>query len=278
MLYPMKHLRLLLVAALLLPLATGCRSRNATPEAALPAPPKQLRVLTYNIHHGEGMDNRFDYERLAAVIQSVDPDLVALQEVDRATGRSSGVDQAAVLGELTAMNPYFAEAMPYNGGSYGEAVLSRFPIEEAWTVNLSCDVGQEPRAVAAVRVRPWGDDGPDVVFAGTHLCHQSAATRWQQASEINTAFPQVHQRAILAGDFNFTTQEKGYNEIARRWIDAALIYGQPQPTIPATSPRARIDYVFTRPVGAWRIVEVRVIDEQVASDHTPVLVVLELPE
>ncbi|XAM01684.1 endonuclease/exonuclease/phosphatase family protein [Phycisphaeraceae bacterium D3-23] len=271
----MKHLHCLLVATLLA-LTVGCRSNTQTD--ATVDPPKQLRVLTYNIHHGEGMDRVFDYERLAAVIQSVDPDLVALQEVDRATGRSSGVDQAARLGELTGMHHTFAEAMPYNGGGYGEGVLSRFPIEEAWTVNLSCAPGQEPRAVAAVRVRPWGDDGPDVVFAGTHLCHQSAQTRLAQAREINAAFPQIRQRTLIAGDFNFTPDTAAYNEMARRWTDTAQLFGDPQPTIPATSPRSRIDYVFARPAGAWTIVEVRVIDEQVASDHTPVLVVLEVNE
>ena len=268
----MKHLHLLLIAALLV-LSTGCRSGAPDPDA-----PKTLRVLTYNIHHGEGMDGQFDYERLASVIQSVSPDLVALQEVDNATGRSGGIDQAAVLGELTGMNYHFAQAMPFSGGGYGEAVLSRFAIEQAWTIPLSCEQGQEPRAVAAVRVRPWGVDGPEVVFAGTHLCHQSDETRLRQAREINAAFPEVYRRAILAGDLNFTTDADAYNEIARRWTDTALLFGDPQPTIPATNPRARIDYVFTRPVGAWHIVEVRVLDEKVASDHAPVLVVLEVAE
>jgi len=268
----MKHIHLLLVAALLV-LATGCRSTAPDADA-----PKQLRVLTYNIHHGEGVDGVFDYDRLASVIAAVDPDLVALQEVDRATGRSSGIDQAAELGRLTGMHHHFAQAMPFDGGGYGEAVLSRFAIEQAWTVPLSCEPGQEPRAVAAVRVRPWGVDGPEVVFAGTHLCHQSGATRLQQAREINAAFPEVYRRAILCGDFNFTTDADAYNEIARRWTDTALLFGDPQPTIPAHNPRARIDYVFTRPVGAWHIVEVRVLDEKVASDHAPVLVVLEVAE
>ncbi|MFI4859288.1 MAG: endonuclease/exonuclease/phosphatase family protein [Phycisphaerales bacterium JB063] len=271
----MKHASHLILAALLV-LAVGCRSNTPTQPAA--DPPKQLRVLTYNIHHGEGMDNRFDYERLAAVITSVNPDVVALQEVDRATGRSSGIDQAATLGQLTGMHHTFAEAMPYNGGSYGEAVLSRFPIEETWAVNLTAAPGQEPRAVAAIRVRPWGDDGPEVVFAGTHLCHQSDATRLVQAREINAAFPQVRQRTLIAGDFNFTSDTAAYNEMARRWTDTAQLFGDPQPTIPATNPRARIDYVFARPAGAWKIIDVQVIDEQVASDHTPVLVVLEVVE
>ena len=266
----MKHLHLLLIAALLV-LSTGCRSGAPDPDA-----PKTLRVLTYNIHHGEGMDGQFDYERLASVIQSVSPDLVALQEVDRATGRSSGIDQAAVLGELTGMNYHFAQAMPFSGGGYGEAVLSRFPIDYSWTVPLSCEPGQEPRAVAVVKVRPWGDAGPAIVFGGTHLCHQSDETRLNQAREINAAFPEVHQRAILCGDLNFTTRADAYNELARRWTDTALLFGNPQPTIPAHNPRARIDYVFTRPVGAWHIVEVRVLDEKVASDHAPVFATFDL--
>lgn len=264
----------MLIRLLLLLSVSALTACGATPQPDVPPPPT-LRILTYNIHHGEGMDGQFDYERLAGVINRVQPDLVALQEVDRATGRSSGVDQAAVLGELTGMHHYFAQAMPYSGGGYGEAVLSRYPIDQAWTVNLSCEPGQEPRAVAAIRVRPRGDDGPEVIFAGTHLCHQSADTRLRQAREINAAFPKVHQRVILAGDLNFTMDAEAYNELARRWTDTALLFGSPQPTIPSDNPRKRIDYVFTRPAGAWTIVEVRVLDEPVVSDHCPVLVVLE---
>ena len=61
-------------------------------------PPMMLRVLTYNIHHGEGTDGRFDLPRLAGVMKSVQPDLVALQEVDEGTTRSGAVRQLAVLG------------------------------------------------------------------------------------------------------------------------------------------------------------------------------------
>ena len=275
----MKQTTLLLVAALLTLATVGCRSHPTAQAQA--EPPKRLRVLTYNIRHGEGMDGRFDYERLAAVITAVDPDLVALQEVDRATGRSSGVDQAAVLGELTGMHHYFAEAMPYDGGSYGEAILSKTPIhpELAGTIALDAEANQEPRAVAAAEITPWGEDGPIIVFAGTHLCHQSAQTRLNQVRQINDEMILYPTWCgIIAGDFNFTPDTDAYNEMARRWTDTAQLFGDPQPTIPATNPRARIDYVFARPAGAWKIIDVQVIDEQVASDHAPVLVVLELVE
>src|ERR1700724_2661395 len=83
-----------------------------------------LRVLTYNIHHGEGTDGRFDLSRLARVMKSVQPDVIALQEVDRGTERSGGVDQLAELARLTDMHAEFGKAMDYSGGGYGVAWLS----------------------------------------------------------------------------------------------------------------------------------------------------------
>src|SRR5688572_3660564 len=107
--------RRLLQLSLLTPLVLARRT------AAGPSP--RLRVLTYNIHHGEGTDARFDLERLARIIREARPDLVALQEVDRRTRRASGVDQAAELGRLTGMNVVFGKAMDHDGGEYGQAIL-----------------------------------------------------------------------------------------------------------------------------------------------------------
>src|SRR5258707_15896745 len=92
------------------------------------AAPVVVRVLTYNIHHGEGTDGEFDLPRLANVIKSVEPDLVALQEVDEATERASGVDELAELGRLTGMHTAFGKAMDFQGGAYGVGVLSRWSI------------------------------------------------------------------------------------------------------------------------------------------------------
>jgi len=259
-----------ILTLLLLAVLTACGSTPTDTHA-----PRHLRVLSYNIHHGEGVDGAFDYHRLANVIRSTKPDVVALQEVDNTTGRASGIDQAAILGELTGMYHYFAQAMPFDGGGYGEAVLSRFPIEKAWTVNLSCQPGQEPRAVASIFIRPWGEQGPGIVFAGTHLCHQSAQTRLAQVDEINTAFS---QNTILAGDFNLAPDTRAYQRLTQRWTDTAVLFGNAQPTFPSQSPDSRIDYVFTRPAGTWRIVNVQVLDEPVASDHSPLLVVMKLVE
>ena len=90
-----------------------------------------LRILAYNIHHGAGNDEKLDLERIARLVHSLDPDLVALQEVDDRTERTGRVDQAAELGRLTGMAWAFGSFMDYEGGRYGMAVLSALPFAES---------------------------------------------------------------------------------------------------------------------------------------------------
>ncbi len=234
----------------------GCRTGIVGPQT-----PRTLRVLTYNIHHGEGMDERFGYERLARIINDLAPDIVALQEVDCGTDRASGVDQAALLGRLCKMHHAFGQAMPHENGQYGEAVLSRFPIEKAVVHPLPYQVGQEPRAALEVVVRPAGI-GP-VSFVGTHLCHQSGETRLQQTRRLHQLFPKEQVNPIvLAGDFNARPDSEPMNVLLDAgWIDVV-------------APRSKIDYVLTRATDAWEVTEVVVADEPVASDHNPILAVL----
>jgi len=246
----------LLVGSWLLALA-GCHAGSAGPQE-----PKTLRVLTYNIHHGEAMDKKFDYERLANLINELSPDIVALQEVDNETTRASGVDQAALLGELCKMHHAFGQAMPYQGGQYGEAVLSRFPIKRAVVHPLPYGANQEPRAALEVLIEPEGL-GP-IVFVGTHLCHQSNETRTRQTQRIRQLFAgDEGPPVILAGDFNARPGSGPMNALLENgWIDVV-------------APRSIIDYVLLRASDPWKVQEVTIVDEPVVSDHDPVLAVLQ---
>jgi endonuclease/exonuclease/phosphatase family metal-dependent hydrolase len=237
------------------------------------AEPVRVRVLTYNIQHGAGTDGKIDLARTAAVIKRLTPDLVALQEVDKATTRSRGVDQAAELGKLTGMHVAFGKAMDFAGGQYGEAILSRYPLSEVQVHNLPFTPGCEPRCAIAARVR-LGKDGPEFVFAGTHLEHAKAPVRLCQAQKLNPALAAKNTLpTILAGDFNDVPDSPALKVLHSHWTDATS--GQPDPTWPSDQPRLKIDYVFSRPVDGWRVVEKQVINESVASDHRPLLVVLE---
>ena len=166
------------------------------------AKPPRLRILTYNIHHGRGTDGKFDYERMAKVIADLKPDVIALQEVDNKTQRASGVDIAEELGKRLKMNHVFGNALYFSGGQYGEAVLSRFPIADAKAHHLPYRFGNEPRTALEVRVTP-DNEIPEFTFVGTHLCHQSSDTRWEQTQELDKLFSaRSDLPVIMAGDLN----------------------------------------------------------------------------
>ena len=85
-----------------------------------------IRVMTYNIYHGETMNKDFNLNLISDIIKSADPDIVALQEVDFKTNRAKKMDLATELGYLTGLAPLFGKAMKYDGGEYGEGILSKF--------------------------------------------------------------------------------------------------------------------------------------------------------
>src|SRR5215207_5374554 len=91
---------------------------------------RTLRVMTYNIHVGVGMDKKLDLQRIAGVINQEHPDLVGLQEVDRGVRRTEGKDEIVELAAMTRMHFAFAPNLDYQGGKYGVAILSRWPIKD----------------------------------------------------------------------------------------------------------------------------------------------------
>jgi endonuclease/exonuclease/phosphatase family metal-dependent hydrolase len=234
-------------------------------------PPSQVRVLTYNIRHGQGMDGRVDLSRIADVIRRLEPDVVALQEVDRATTRAGGVDQAAELGRLTGLHSVFGKAMDYAGGGYGQAILSRYPLADVQVHALPTESDCEPRCVLVARI----DIGEqrELHLANTHLEHAQAMVRLCQANKLSSLLAPIRGPLILAGDLNDEPGSAVMNVLRRHWVDTAG--DRADPTWPSDQPREKLDYVLLRPADPWRIVETRVIEEPMASDHRPVLVVLE---
>jgi endonuclease/exonuclease/phosphatase family metal-dependent hydrolase len=235
----------------------GCQTGSVKPQS-----PQTLRVLTYNIHHGEGTDKVFDYDRLAGVIRRLEPDIVALQEVDWGTERAAGADQAKLLARLCRMHYTFGQAMPYQGGQYGEAILSRFPIEKTVVHPLPYQLDLEPRMALEIVINPVGIGA--ISFVSTHLCNESHEIRTLQTRRLAQLFPpEKGNPVILAGDFNARPGSEPMNILLNNgWIDAV-------------SPRSIIDYVLVRACDPWTVKEVIILDEPITSDHDPVLVVLQ---
>jgi endonuclease/exonuclease/phosphatase family metal-dependent hydrolase len=261
--------QLLLLAALLcLTFSAGVMSSEAM---AAEQTAGRLRVLCYNIHHGRGTDGRVDLERLADVISSTKPDLVALQEVDDRTQRTDRVDQTAKLAELTGLHGRFAHQIDYEGGRYGQAFLSRFPLSDV-TIHWLPGVPERERRIAAAVSIEW--ERQPLTFVSTHLHHANAEFRRQQAAALNETFGDLEGIVILAGDLNATPESEPLTILSRRWTSATS--GQKRLTFPASTPERQLDYVLYRPANRLKVLRAEVLDEPVASDHRPLFVELEL--
>jgi endonuclease/exonuclease/phosphatase family metal-dependent hydrolase len=243
---------------------------TAVLRARTPGQKPTIRVLSYNIHHGEGTDGKVDLPRLARVIRAADPDLVALQEVDRKTKRTGGVDQTAELARLTGLHGAFGKAIDYEGGEYGQAILSRVPLTSGTVHLLPGEPEREKRIAFAVALKL---DGREITFATTHLHHQSDEFRQKQAVKLNEVFADSSHPMILAGDLNATPTSKPLAVLTPKW---GVTGGKNLFTFPAEKPTSQIDYVMYRPRDAFRMVGVSAIDEPVASDHRPLLAILEV--
>jgi endonuclease/exonuclease/phosphatase family metal-dependent hydrolase len=204
---------------------------------AEPAEPVVIRVLTYNIRHGEGRDRVLDLTRTAEAMKKAEPDIIALQEVDRLTNRSGGVDQLAELARMMEMHSEFGRAMAYDGGEYGVGVLSRWPIHGAETNLLPSSEYYEQRTSLSVRVRA-GEHGPDFSFTSAHLStSREVGDALGQADRLNELL--VRDRgvsSVLAGDFNAGPDSEVMSVLAAEWTIAAPAPPQPAPATAAAPP------------------------------------------
>ncbi|GAA4802373.1 hypothetical protein GCM10023231_34170 [Olivibacter ginsenosidimutans] len=241
---------------------------------------QEIKVMTYNIYHGEQhyAMGKSNLEQVAAVINQYKPDFVAMQEVDSMTNRTAGFNEGVKkdlvqeLAKLTGMYGFFGKAMDYSDGGYGEGLLSKYPTA-AKVYHLVTPVGGEGRALIAVK--HTFPNGKEVVFAGTHLCHEFEKNRVAQAEQVAGILSGLNLPVMVGGDFNIKPESEPYKRITAKMNDAAKLFGNPALTFPYTNPRVRLDYIFLDQHASWKVKDVQVIKAN-ASDHMPVLFTLEL--
>lgn len=265
----------------------GCASGESRPAAE----PDAIRILVYNIHAGRDADGADNLARVAELITSTDADLALLQEVDRGTRRSRGVDQLAELERLTGRHGAFGKTLDYQGGDYGIAVLSRWAIRSDTLIPLPVDPPQrraegsyEPRGVQRVVV-----DGPGgrLVALNTHL-DASAEDAYRRQEVVAVLGAAEHGRggarlAVVGGDFNAEPDSPTIAAMLEAgWMDAwetcgaaPVADGRPASaaglTYPADAPVKRIDYLFLSP---GSMCESATVLRSEASDHRAILVTL----
>lgn len=231
-----------------------------------------LRVMTFNIHHGRGLDDVVDIERIADVIVLHQPDIVGLQEVDVGVERSGGIDIVAVLGRLTGLShTAFGRNLDLQGGGYGNAVLSRYPIVSGHNIRLRQLGPGEQRGVQVVTVQR---NRVPVTVLNTHLDHLA------DNDERMYSFRQVRDEimpdladgcVILTADLNDVADSAVYRAFTSLLSDAWSPGNGPGDTFPADTPERRIDYVM---LGEGLSAVAAFVPETEASDHRPVVAYL----
>lgn len=232
-----------------------------------------FEIMSFNVRHCQGMDKKLDIERTASVINEYSPRFVALQEIDKVVPRSGKVDQAVELGELTDMHSIFAPGIDLQGGQYGVALLSkdlpicykRYPLP-----------GVEPRVFLLAEFE-------DCFIGVTHL--DLATTNRIKSARIIAEIVKEHNAkkpVFVCGDWNAVRTSDDLAEMRKSVVVISDEYGRTYHGSKAKGPSGLpddfcIDYIGVDIEHAkdWTVLSRKTIQDQVTSDHKPIIVSVE---
>ncbi|MBI1196935.1 MAG: EEP domain-containing protein [Phenylobacterium sp.] len=240
------------------------------------------RIVTYNVHRCVGTDRRLDVARIAEVLARLEPDIVALQELDVGRRRTNHVDQAHEIAQRLAMTHHFHAAMRVEEERYGDAILTSLPerlVKAGPLPGYPRVPGLEPRGALWVEV---GVGGRPLQVINTHLGLVPREQQIQAAHLAGAAWLEndaLTWPAILLGDFNATAGSVVYRTLCAPLKPARKLAPRREPdaTFPSALPVLRIDHLFVSPG-----VEVNAVFApldpltRVASDHLPLVMDFEL--
>ena len=264
-------IRKLLTLLCILPLLSCVSARR-------PALDEMVYVLVYNMHAGKDAKGVGNLPRIAEIVRETGADVTLLQEVDIDTRRSGRVDQPSVLSDLTGLRPVFGKTLNYDGGLYGIAVLSRWPVTHDTLFSLRVTPRQEraggsyePRGVLHVLIST--PHGP-LHILNTHL-DPSANDRFrrQEATELLRLADKLRssgETVFIGGDLNAEPDSRVLEMFTEAgWNDAWDGCGEGEgKSFPYDTPVKRIDYLLLGPGTTCVYAEVLATD---ASDHRPII-------
>lgn len=226
----------------------------------------RLKILSYNVRNARGMDDVTDFDRVADVINRINADCVALQELDSATERSGGIVVLDELAKRTDMYATYSASIDYRGGKYGVGVLTKEKPLRFETIPLPGS--EEKRSLLVVEME-------DYVICSTHWSLRQP-DRLASVALINDVLKKYTTKPVfLAGDLNAVPESDEISELSQGWT---ILSDSNQPTIPVDNPTRCIDYVLFKDNPSFRVqvVNTKVENEPLASDHLPVWVEVEV--
>jgi endonuclease/exonuclease/phosphatase family metal-dependent hydrolase len=224
-----------------------------------------MKIMTFNtLHCCDWLAKRIDFELIANTIKEFDPDVVGLNEMRDEGTHPLYAAQAKILSELTGMpNYYFAKAYQFPEGPYGNAFLTKLPIESVETIGI-----------------PDPDPKTGTDYYETHcllkarlqggitvLVSHFGLNQDERENAVKTVVENLAgEKCILMGDFNALPEDPVLDPIRARMKDTAVAFAEPKLSFPADEPTIKIDYVFVSPDVEILSADIPAI---VASDHRP---------
>ena len=235
---------------------------------------RTIRVVTYNVHRGRGLDGRTKPDRIAAVLQDIDADVVALQEVVGAGPRHGG--HAEAFGAALGMGWVMAPTRHLWSHQFGNVVLSRFPITHHVRYNLSWKTC-EPRG--CMRVDLAIDDELTLHLYNAHF-GTAILERRVQAERLAgiVSDRRVTGPKIVLGDFNEWSRGPASALLSERLngIDLAA-HLRRRRTYPGVFPLVHLDHIYYQ--GRVEVEKVELVRSRralIASDHLPLVATLRI--
>ena len=220
---------------------------------------QKVRVMSYNVKNGGGLDGIKDITRNGELVRKAQPDVVAVQEVDSCTRRN----KFYVLGKMAeaagGYHAYFGPTIPYAGGKYGIGVLTKEPALSVEFHRLPCP--KEPRGMLVVELKKY-------YIISTHLSLKEAQ-RVESVAIIKDVVSKLKNKPVfIAGDMNARPNSApivAFKEFT------TLLSDDSKYTFPSTNPRVCIDYIFGVN-GSFKVLNRKIFYESLASDHLPLYV------
>lgn len=228
-----------------------------------------LRILTYNIYHGETTTGKVDMDLFASIINEVKPDLVALQEVDKNAKRTGIIDITQELSKRTGLKGHFVKHRDFQGGEYGNAILSRFPVTDIDVIQgyKSTETGV---TIPSVKIKL--NRRTEIIFNCTHLSTRLEDRTAQAQQLIDYYVAGGRTPMIITGDLNAEPHHEEVKMILKEFVESDPTYENTFST--RTGLVKKIDYILYPRNDQWEVLETRVICRDDASDHCAFFAVL----
>ncbi|EGJ72234.1 Endonuclease/exonuclease/phosphatase [Bacteroides coprosuis DSM 18011] len=251
----------------------SCSSSDSSTENPSPKPPisqgeypkesGDIRIVTYNVRHFENSSQVIEYNNVAKLIKKLDADVICFQEIDKNTTRSKKKDQMNEIAKLTHMYDYFSMSIPYQGGEYGNGILSK---EKALSFHKIALPGKELRSALVVEFDKY-------IVISTHLSLESYNREESINILSNEAAKYKGKSIYLAGDLNEKKLDTPFFLKLKKYWN---IESSNKNTYPTPTAKERIDYIISYKgessnlTGTDVVRKMKEVNVSSISDHYPV--------